>query len=269
MKKVLFFILILCFFGNITVSASLAGARPSKIELENVNKFFYMTPLGYLSVCTCGNEHLPSGLYYNTDPPKIIYLINSHYTERDVGYFSSFNIISSSDGMYFAHFPLAFEKHHPGISAEPGTVLEFYAHGNLVKRYNVSQLVQNDTQLMFGRGVGVNYIIWERWRAKREQRLRLADDIRWRIRQIKFNLDVFGGINQSIINNTVVERPFNAEDNTLSITTVDNITYTFDITTGNIISIGKPLNSIPIIFFLTATFTVVMRKHKRNIRYTE
>ena len=79
----LFLILLL---STNALADSFAEPKPSKIELENGSKVFYMTPPKYV-----GDIYPQSGLYYNTEPPEPIYLISSNHSG-----ISYFNGISSS-----------------------------------------------------------------------------------------------------------------------------------------------------------------------------
>jgi hypothetical protein len=222
MKRIIALGIILSFFlMSVHVSAdSFDPPEPSKIELEDGAKVFYMTPLRY-----AGEDYLPSGLYYNTEPPEVIYLISSNHTAKNISYFSEHNVYLSNDGMYFAHFPTPF-KDDRYTNSPPGTVLEFYANGNLVERYNVSQLVKNNSKLSYTESM----VFWE----KRG-------------------------------------RHFNADNNTLSITTADDITYVFDITTGNIIN-GENTSVFTIVIVAVAALCalviifLVIRKRKYSAR---
>jgi len=202
MKKIIVFGLILSFFLLCfpVFADSFVPPMPSKIELEDGNKVFYMKPLRYYDdeyfssdfydSTGLPKDYLPSGLYYNTDPPELIYLISSHHTAKDFSYFDPHNVYLSNDGMHFAHIPIPLHNARE-TSAPAGTVLEFYESGNLIKRYHVSQLVKNDKKLSYS----VSMVMWEDWE----------------------------------------KRQFDAKNNLLSVTTVDGITYTFDITTGSIV----------------------------------
>ena len=71
-KHILFAIVILCVVATVCISGVYADTKapesPYSIVLENGDKIFYMTPKGMET-----GEQLRSGLYYNTEPPEVIY----------------------------------------------------------------------------------------------------------------------------------------------------------------------------------------------------
>jgi len=167
MKKNIIFMISLYFVflvAVVTVSAdSPAEQTPYQIEFENGNKIFYM----YL--CYVNDENgvpddnwMKSGLYYNTDPPENIYLINSAYDYEMYGrqiYYYEWELVFSDDGMYFANMPWTWS----GDPGKPdGTTIEFYDKGRLMKKYAVADLVEDGTKLVYT----VSHVMWE----KREER---------------------------------------------------------------------------------------------------
>jgi len=195
---VLFLIMLL---STNALADSFAEPKPSKIELENGSKVFYMTPPKYV-----GDIYPQSGLYYNTEPPEPIYLISSNHS--GISYFNEFNVFISNNGMSFAHIPISWHNDNaPWNNKESWqtgqednneyltAALEFYEKGNLINQYTVSDLVTDNSKLEFS----VTMVMWEKGNS----------------------------------------RSFDPESNTLSIKTVDGITYTFDITTGAILESDK------------------------------
>ena len=192
------FIILLFFhaFSSTALADTFAEPEPTKIELENGSKVFFMTPLEYVS-----DEYPPTGLYYNTDPPDLIYLVTSDHA--GISYFHKFNVLISDNGMHFVHLPIPWHNDNvPWNNAGSWstgqednneyttTALEFYSSGNLIKKYTVSDLVVDNSALEFS----VTMVMWEKG-----------------------------------------NRSFDSESNELTIKTVDGISYTFDITTGAIL----------------------------------
>ena len=193
----LFLLIFILLISTTALADSFAEPEPSMIEIENGNKVFYMTPPEYI-----GDKYPQSGLYYNTSPPEVIYVINSEHS--GISYFSPGNVFISDDGMHFAHLPIPWHNDNvpwnnteswqvgqEDFSEYTTTVLEFYGKGALVKKYTVSDLVIDNSKLEFS----VTMVGWEMGNA----------------------------------------RSFDSESNTLLIRTVDGNTYTFDITTGAIL----------------------------------
>ena len=148
----------LCFislFAIFKVSADEpAEPTPYQIEFENGNKIFYMYPTGIADDDSCLN----SGLYYNTEPPENIYLINSYvHTSK---YFYEGNLIFSNDGIYFANMPwTSSEKSSYPDGKLIGTALAFYEKGRMLRQYNVSQLIEKDESLTFS----ASHVYWEKY----------------------------------------------------------------------------------------------------------
>jgi hypothetical protein len=88
--------------------------------------------------------------------------------------------------------------------------LQFYAEGNLIKEYKVLDLVKDESKLIHT-SAGSSWIL--PWNESPPPSFK-----------------------------------FNAENNTLFLTTVDEIKYTFDITTGEIINVDGIKNNTSIIF---------------------
>jgi len=187
----------------LTCTNALADSPPppkaTSVELENGDKIFFFSPPGF------EDGQPQTGLYYNTDPPEVIYLVQS--VRSYPLYFDDNNTFLSSNGIHFAFFPLTFHNGNvPGTPDwQPGqedtneytaSAVEFFANGQLIKRYTVSDLVKDNSKLSFS----VSMIMWESW---------LSMETGWL---------------------------FDPEENTLTIGTVDGRIYTFDITTGDIIS---------------------------------
>ena len=225
MKKTIFLIVVLSFFLlSLKVSALTVGPHsPIRIELENGDKILNLTSWAYYADAPpeLRNEYLPSGLYYNTAPPEIIYLVYSN------SYFREENIYISNDGMYFVDFIISFywgPKSETPIPPLPGRIfaLDFYANGNLIRRYDVLELVEDYSEL---RQTSTR-VFWKQ------------------------------------------QHNFDAENNILSVMTVDDITYMFDITTGEIMSINdvevapKTGDDFIIILFILIAGTVFAIKVK-------
>jgi hypothetical protein len=184
---------------NIAMADDFAPPEPAKIEIDDGNMVFFMTPPEYES-----EGYLPTGLYYNTESPELIYLVTPGLGIGSYSYFNEFNTFMSDDGMYFAHLPIPFQFDVPDDEVPffdsgnkvDAIALEFYVNGNLVRSYKVSELVRDYTQLRFS----VTMIDW---------------------------LD-FGNFDAVC--------HYNSDTKTLSIITIDEIAYIFDISTGEILN---------------------------------
>ena len=142
-----------------------------------------------------------TGLYYNIDPLQNIYLVSSTHQRDDVDYFDKRNVFFSNCSMYFVYLTIPWQKDRGFSSQQPEIVLQFYEKGNLIKQYTVSQLVKDESKLRYT----TSMIFWLDIDAEKEE-------------------DVFN---------------YNPQNNTLIVTTIDKITYKFDIITGEIIQSGN------------------------------
>jgi len=214
---------------NITASADeFAPPPPSNFELEDGKLIFYFTPLRF------EDDYPPTGLYYNNDPPEVIYLVNQNHIKnsdfyRDFGIYPGF---ISSDGMYFVRVPIPLSA--DSRLAQPDEIeiaLEFYEEGEVIKRYYISDLVKDESKL----GYTTSMVLWTDMYAEKVE-------------------DVFN---------------HNLQNNTLAVTTIENITYTFDITTGEIINVDKGnknvfvivVGSVPLICIIM--LIILIRKKKQ------
>jgi hypothetical protein len=229
-KKTILFSLILLsflFVDGTAIADDFVPPRPSTIEVDDGNKIFFITPMGHES-----DEQLPTGLYYNTEPPELIYLVISGRESNHISYFQDHYVFLSNDGMNFVHIPIPFrfESINSPITFMPyqgvdAVAIEFYANGVMIKHYTVSQLVERHSDL----GHTASMIMWQD----------------------------YGLIY------------FNADENTISVTTVDGINHIFDITTGEsinnrIISIVFEM-SLPIEGELENAITLPLDNHMSNI----
>ena len=129
MCKVLVFVIIFTLLSVTASADSFASPRRMTRIFGDGNTIFISTPLYY------SDEYLPTGLYYNTEPPEMIYLVNS---ERS-GFYAD-NLYFSDDGMHFLYLPMTF---YGGDE----TAIEFYSRGELIKVYTVSDLVEDMSRL--------------------------------------------------------------------------------------------------------------------------
>jgi hypothetical protein len=187
-------ILSFLFADGIAMADDFAPPGPSQIDVDDGRKVFFITPPGHES-----DEQLPTGLYHNTEPPELIYLVISEHGGRRTSYIQEHSVFLSNDGMSFAHIPIPFrfESFRSPITFMPSqgvdaVAIEFYANGVMIKQYTVSQLVERHSDL----GHTVTMISWRD----------------------------YGLID------------FDADENTISVTTVDGINHIFDITTGESIN---------------------------------
>ena len=118
------------------------SSEPFEIHFENYNRVFLFYPRTFTHSET---GYLKSGLYYNTDPPENIYLLNPEYAAQ---LFYKLNLVFSECGIYFAYFPSPTiwltDSHGNFID---GVAVRFYANGILSKQHSISQLVEDETQL--------------------------------------------------------------------------------------------------------------------------
>ena len=168
------FLVAIMMFGSVTVFADDFVIDPFRIVSEDGSRVFIYTP--YPHFHQERDSILPAtGLYYNTEPLELIYLL------EDIGWAFESDFVFSSDFRYLAFFGrMSFD-----------VALEFYEDGILIKRYMIDDLVKNMNEV----SISTSRAWWEE-RAGRS---------------------------------------FDIVNNTLIITTYDNLTYVFDITTGEII----------------------------------
>jgi len=154
--------------------------EPSKTISADGSRVFVFNPPTHLS-----DSYPAMGVYLNTEPLELNYIINIWDINRYGMLFES-DFILSSDFEYFALIP----------TVSKDTALRFYARGRMVKTYYIEDLVHDMSAVLFT----VSTAWWENWRA----------------------------------------RDFDPINNRLTITTVEDITYTFDIRSGEIININEP-----------------------------
>jgi len=189
-------------FGGVTAYADEFVITPFTIESEDGSRVFIFTPPFHPN-----DSYLATGVYYNTEPLELIYLV------ENIG---EGGFVFSSDFKHLAFF-----------SGGPWGGIGFYENGILLKRYRIEDLVENMDLVRF---YTASVVIWK--------------------------------LSESTI--------FNSANNTLTITTVDNLTYVFDITTGEIIENNRPgfqyfilvLSGIGVVVCITVFF--VIRNHQKN-----
>lgn len=81
-------------------------------------------------------ETFPTGVYYNTTPPELIY--GASFPNTPIG---AVRFVFSSDMQYFAWFPEANAVGHE--DATRATAILFYANGIMQRQYMVSNLVRD------------------------------------------------------------------------------------------------------------------------------
>jgi hypothetical protein len=87
-----------------------------------------------------GGASPESGLYNNTDPLEVIYLIQPTPGTNHIRYYYESSIIISTNGMHFVRVNnLYFAYAH----LTRNTLLEFFSSGAVVKSYRISELVKD------------------------------------------------------------------------------------------------------------------------------
>ena len=167
---------------------------PFYVISENESRIFFVTPDD-----ACSEEHPhATGLYYNTNPPELIYLVdvpdNLALWEQDFFF--------TSDLDYFAWVPVVnLGGERFGID-EPIAVV-FYAHGNAQKVYGVSELVEDLDSLIFT----VATTQWLNANAERGRFVSYTGDHQLTIETIEGVTYVF-----DLITGDIVERPGTIDD---------------------------------------------------------
>jgi len=138
-------IISMCFLSTINLSAyTPPQMQPYKIMLDGGNRVFCMTPAGQES-----DEHLRSGLYYNTDPPLNIYYVSGYFYHSPNS--GQYGIMCSDDGTYFINFPRVLNLDN--------TAIEFFKNGTIIMSYTASFLL-GDT---INPTISMIPVPWENW----------------------------------------------------------------------------------------------------------
>ena len=237
-KIVLSAIILLLVISCFTVSADdFAEPCPSFLLIENETKIFIMTPPNYEQ-----DGYPPTGLYYNTNPPVLIYLVSAPHWANSISYFDSHDVFLSDDGLCFAHLPIPFYVEDRSKQLPDGIAIEFYNKGTLIKQYKALELIKNTSNLRYS----TTMVLWEDTGYTPE-------------------------------NNYRSKRIYDPDNNTLSVTTIDGIAYTFDITDGSIISAERMSNTgnsfilviviaLIVLFLLLTVFLILKKKKKQGIK---
>ena len=205
------FLVAIMIFGSVTVFADDFVIDPFRIVSEDGSRVFIYTPHPHFHQER--DSILPAtGLYYNTEPLELIYLI------EDIGWAFESDFVFSSDFRHLAFFGrMSFD-----------VALEFYEDGILIKRYMIDDLVEDMNEV----SISTSRAWWEE-RAGRS---------------------------------------FDITNNTLTITTYDNLTYVFDITTGEIIEssgVSGFQHFIPVLVGVGLVVCVAIIFAVRNYRKTD
>jgi hypothetical protein len=178
------------------------------------------------------DEHPPTGLYYNTDPLENIYLVSSDKPNNP----NFFHI-------YFADFNVRISDdgmyfvHFPITWRKDGVPSEHQSEVAL-EFYAEGKLIK---------------------RYKVSNLVKDKDKLKFSVSMITWN-------------DWVALPHLNADNNTLTLTTIDEITYTFDITTGDIIKIKQgskyafiiTIISAVVICISTSAFLIRRKKWKKK-----
>ena len=163
MKRIITMAITLCI---ILLATSISPVRadswiqsePFYILSEDGSRIFHVTPSCQWSQENIINwAHYPStGLYYNTDPPVLIYLVENPCTVLHEFYF-----IFSRDMRHFAWLPAMNASGGRGYApGEAGPLaMAFYANGTPQRRYLVADLIREPEALRRT----VSTVTWDYW----------------------------------------------------------------------------------------------------------
>jgi len=123
---------VIMMFSGVAIYADDFVVDPFRITSEDGSKVFIYTPNPHFN--RRRDSRLPAtGLYYNTDPLELIYLLD------DIGWAFENDFFFSPDFRHLAFFrELSFD-----------IALEFYEDGILIKRYMIDDLVKNMNEVWF------------------------------------------------------------------------------------------------------------------------
>jgi len=204
------------FTPGMTANASFSFAFSWEKEFDD-GRIFIMTPNpdAFATIATLSEAfgHLPSGMYYNTDPP-----VNIFYMEPDshgTAFFDRHETFFSACGNYMA-----------GIGSHiMGPILSFFHKGTLIKNYSWRELT--------------------------------GDQREWS--EIAASGDILSAPNstRTIWHFNGLQRP---DSNYLAITMLNRQTFTFDMTTGELVNaysqapITVLINGEPFLFYRIQPF---------------
>ena len=167
---------------------------PFYVISEDGNRIFFVTP----SYANPTDYPYATGLYYNTNPPELIFLVENPgcpLWEQD--------FVFSRDMKHFVWIPTVNGSHY--LTSET-LALVFYAKGEVQKIYTVSDFVNDSDSLIFT-------VSTTQWINANAQRGRFVS---------------FTG------------------DNQLTIETIEEVTFVFDLLTGEIIERSGAIDDIEI-----------------------
>ena len=113
---------------------------PFSILSEDETRIFFYNPgeRSYWYGLYDPDDFPATGLYYNTDPPTPIYLVENRYSHLRLPPWHG-EYIFSSDMYYFVTIPQMNLNMH---SVGQATALVFYKHGAIVREYTIGELVR-------------------------------------------------------------------------------------------------------------------------------
>jgi len=229
MKRALIFltVMMITLFAGASRASALTGIPfewPYRIEIDGGAKFLQMTPEYFDDV-----DILRAGLYYNTNPPENIYYTDvtslgaNHswelwipaepsesdwpFTPGTVPMYSRSDVdtvIISNNGAYFAYIAdvwLFYDWYRYMLSFDKLTAITIYNNGDIIKSYLLSDLVSEERETEFDDSTGEYIRVSSSW------------GWGWERKEL---------------------RRFDEKTNTLTITTLEDVTYTFDLITGEI-----------------------------------
>ena len=111
--------------------------EPFYILSEDGSRVFHVTPDPNLCCCASGwEDYPPTGLYYNTNPLTLIYLVEFPCTVLHEAQF-----FFSQDMQYFVWIP--WRNGRGSFDGTEALALVFYANGTVQRTYMVSDLVRD------------------------------------------------------------------------------------------------------------------------------
>ena len=150
----LLFCVVISSFSFSAYADTFAPMGPHTILLEDGSKIFFLTPPRHVN-----EEHLRTGLYYNTDPPTSIYYVYDGLLDGAHDQFFRSAFYFSSDSIHFARVSSPAFSRFPDLS---GQAIGFYSNGSLIKSYSVEDLLTDTRNPAFT----VTSVRWEEPRTR-------------------------------------------------------------------------------------------------------
>ena len=220
--RMAFVICLILFFVNTPLASAPTWPQPMPFSIysEDESRVFHVTPEDCGWSQFFGSDFPPTGVYYNTVPRTLIYLV-----EFPCWVFFESNFIFSSDMQYFVWFPA---RNAAGdFTNRDATAMVFYANGTAQKTYMVSDLISDLDEIFTFWPLFTGWVYYggDPWEQNFDTEIDCSEDC------LCYHLEER---ERGII--------FDPKTNWLTILTIEHETFVFDITTGEIID---PLTAIP------------------------